>query len=558
MSSLSVANRRSGLASPSNARRSAEYSYSWNPSCHTASRALEAPGLTDDYYTQCVDTGDTRIAVILDTQVLCFDAKAPASFSQFSSAPPILPNGRVDSPIMPLTLTAVSIQRHCQDSYLALGDDFGGVHWLQSRGDSTSMDRVRWVPPPDSVRSCLYLDMPTDSVRPPALAADSLSASIRACCADSHPASQFLGVFGFGCGTVSTFDSRVPSFHVNLTRRGEGHSDGPVCGVAYSEDGSLIASGGNDDTVRIWSTGNMSKPLAVLRTHRSAVKALAWNPAVRGQLASGGGAMDGQIVLSNCLQLAPENIPAESAAPTIVSSQSTGCQVTQLLFSMDGSTLLSLHGALKSDLMVGPGAQEADVHSTAFVGRNSLCAWAMPNTPDLDLWTSETNDEEEENRNGELSSSTPPTTSPQGKGNRTVLSALRQELLADAPVFRVGIDRHTPLHTTPLPESCAPACSPRSPEAFGSRSVNPKQNHGSLKMLHNISPAHMKRPLFLGCVRRYDPLVVVTAAGGSDASIRYWHPFVKRKNTHGPGARLAPRQVASPIPQLEEKQFDLR
>ena len=68
------------------------------------------------------------------------------------------------------------------------------------------------------------------------------------------------------------------------TRVLSGHS-GEVFAVAYSPDGTLVASGGGDQTIRLWepSTG---RELKVLRGHAGAVRALRFSPDSR-LLASG-------------------------------------------------------------------------------------------------------------------------------------------------------------------------------------------------------------------------------------------------------------------------------
>ncbi|HVK14082.1 MAG TPA: serine/threonine-protein kinase [Gemmataceae bacterium] len=56
----------------------------------------------------------------------------------------------------------------------------------------------------------------------------------------------------------------------------DGH-DGPVLCVAFAGDGSLLASGGNDGTVRMWRASDGTE-LAVLRGHDGPVRAVAVSP----------------------------------------------------------------------------------------------------------------------------------------------------------------------------------------------------------------------------------------------------------------------------------------
>ena len=78
-----------------------------------------------------------------------------------------------------------------------------------------------------------------------------------------------------------------------------GH-DGEVCGLRWRDDGRLLASGGNDNTLLIWDARRSQSPcISIPLAHRAAVKALAWCPTRHDVLASGGGTKDKRIRLWN-------------------------------------------------------------------------------------------------------------------------------------------------------------------------------------------------------------------------------------------------------------------
>ena len=67
-----------------------------------------------------------------------------------------------------------------------------------------------------------------------------------------------------------------------------------VCGLRWSHDNQLLASGGNDNKVFIWSSSS-SQPVHKFSDHVAAVKALAWSPQYHNLLVSGGGTADKTI-----------------------------------------------------------------------------------------------------------------------------------------------------------------------------------------------------------------------------------------------------------------------
>ena len=77
-----------------------------------------------------------------------------------------------------------------------------------------------------------------------------------------------------------------------------------VCGLKWSFDEKMLASGGNDNKLFVWDathgSGNsggstITEPLCSFTDHAAAVKAVAWSPHQHGLLASGGGTADRHI-----------------------------------------------------------------------------------------------------------------------------------------------------------------------------------------------------------------------------------------------------------------------
>lgn len=79
-----------------------------------------------------------------------------------------------------------------------------------------------------------------------------------------------------------------------------------VCGLKWSPDSQLLASGGNDNRLYIWSAHQHDKPIFKFTDHQAAVKAIAWSPHKHGLLASGGGTADKTIRFWNALEGKPK------------------------------------------------------------------------------------------------------------------------------------------------------------------------------------------------------------------------------------------------------------
>ncbi|KAL0572080.1 substrate-specific activator of APC-dependent proteolysis [Marasmius crinis-equi] len=178
--------------------------------------------------------------------------------------------------------------------------------------------------------------------------------------------------------SVQHHDIRDPSscpFKTSIGHKQE------VCGIKWSGDGgpdkALLASGGNDNKVCVWdlrgskraqilgvptlpkpgfvpSPGNLMEkisgdmPLYKFHQHKAAVKGLAWDPHISGLLASGGGQRDRCIRFWN------------TTNGTMLNEIDTGSQVCNLLWSTNSHELVSTHG-----------------YSTTTVP-NQICVWKYP------------------------------------------------------------------------------------------------------------------------------------------------------------------------------------
>ncbi|PFX25778.1 Cell division cycle protein 20-like [Stylophora pistillata] len=109
---------------------------------------------------------------------------------------------------------------------------------------------------------------------------------------------SFILSSGSRNGAIHHHDVRVASHHVGSLL---GHSQ-EVCGMQWSPDGKLLASGGNDNLLNIWAQGGTSddaaSPLHTLTHHQAAVKvcALLWSKEYK-ELVSGHGFSQNQLTI---------------------------------------------------------------------------------------------------------------------------------------------------------------------------------------------------------------------------------------------------------------------
>jgi len=125
----------------------------------------------------------------------------------------------------------------------------------------------------------------------------------------------------------------------HLVSKVRGHQR-EVCGLSWSNDGKTLASGGNDNLIKLWTSGHLDSAKSTLSEHQAAVKALAWCPWQNNLLASGAGTADRAIKIWN----------ANNDA--IVQSVDTKSQVCSLVWSENCHELASCHGFPSNGVMV--------------------------------------------------------------------------------------------------------------------------------------------------------------------------------------------------------------
>ena len=132
-------------------------------------------------------------------------------------------------------------------------------------------------------------------------------------------------------------DIRTPS--TETERKLTGHKQ-EVCGLKWSPDHMLLASGGNDNKLLVWNVNGGNSPIQTYNDHIAAVKAIAWSPHQHGLLASGGGTADRCIRFWNTLT--GQNLQ----------SVDTGSQVCNLAWSKHSNELVSTHGYSQNQILI--------------------------------------------------------------------------------------------------------------------------------------------------------------------------------------------------------------
>ena len=145
-------------------------------------------------------------------------------------------------------------------------------------------------------------------------------------CQNTNP---FLLASGSQDKLIVTYDFRIKPSETPLNVL-SGHSQ-EVCGLKWSPNDSLLASGGNDNKLIIWN-GNKFRLEKRFKSHTSAVKALDWSPHKFGCLVTGGGTQDRTLKIWNTNTM------------KLVESIDTFSQVCNIAFSKNTHEFVTTHG----------------------------------------------------------------------------------------------------------------------------------------------------------------------------------------------------------------------
>ncbi|CAL4139176.1 unnamed protein product [Meganyctiphanes norvegica] len=164
---------------------------------------------------------------------------------------------------------------------------------------------------------------------------------------------------GSRSGQIHHHDVRIAEHHVSSLNN---HTQ-EVCGLKWSPDGRVLASGGNDNIINLWENGSTT-PLFTFTRHQAAVKALAWCPWQNNLLASGGGTADRTIRLWNC------------TTGICLKDVNTNSQVSSLCWNANYKEIISGHGFSNNQLTIWKYPQMAKIADlTGHTGRIlELCA----------------------------------------------------------------------------------------------------------------------------------------------------------------------------------------
>jgi WD40 repeat protein len=300
----------------------------WQPRPFRASaeralwRCLQAPGLEDDYYLNVLDwSPHGTLAIALSDSSVHWCQPLPQS-----DHPNSLASDEYDD----------DAHKGRREPFRKRDDAREGSWRYQSPGDQVTS--LKWSATDESLLVGTKHGQLLEhflTTGPTSTRVIDSSRRCRLACMDVHPVLQQAVVGGKDRQAV-VYDLRHASNNGSAKLALRGVHEQEICGVALSPNGLNVASGSNDNVVSVWDLRQPEHPMALLREHMAAVKALCWLHASNSKLVTGGGTAD------RCLRLwdlhdAVFYAPHDKATPKeALSSQAalaTGSQVTALIGS---------------------------------------------------------------------------------------------------------------------------------------------------------------------------------------------------------------------------------
>ena len=240
-------------------------------------RVLDAPGLIDDYYLNLLDWSSSNcVAIALERSVYVWNAET------------------------------------------------GTVNSLLECDDSSYIASLKWAP--DGTHIGVGLSDGTMAIYDSETGQKMRSLLGHQARVSALSWSNHLMTSGARNGYIYNSDVRIQHHHVSSFTS---HA-GEICGLSWKQDGTQLASGGNDNLVKIFDARSQL-PKFTKSNHSAAVKALAWCP-WSNVLATGGGSSDRYIHMFN------------TTTGSRLSSFQGEAQVTSLTWAQHNKEIVSTSG----------------------------------------------------------------------------------------------------------------------------------------------------------------------------------------------------------------------
>ncbi|KEG09768.1 hypothetical protein DQ04_04691050 [Trypanosoma grayi] len=485
----------------------------WQPTRLTSPYCvLSANGVQDDFYTSCLSWGRENVALALCDEVLLFQPSRPLEL-------PAVMNLQERSRGSVSKVTSVGISQF-SDCSCFLGELDGSVSLCESRGDGLLTPVSSFAMPPP----------PLENTPLSGAAAMAVTSSVQCLAtANAHP---WMVAAGTAAQGLFILDSRSvkPVAHMGgcdllLPSAGKGvgaqlspgdavsllSSANSICGVSWNASGSLVATGESGGVVNIWSLSHTRAPVHRMKLPgvHTTIKAVAFHPTNPYELVVGGGTNDGMLRVYD----------VSSAASHLAWGVSTGCQVTQALYSPDGAFIVSAQGAHTGDSIR---ARSPSIRLRRSIGRggetHERAADQVEQLTEMFERGMSRNDHTLHDA-GERSSAFSEVASSEGNDVPSISEALPFSLV----MWRKGTQRRG---STPVVFANTDASATRQ-----GRYYSPESRHTPLPLVsmyvmagHRSRPLHMTAPF----LQASNPGCVASVAGGADSTIRFWRCFCSK------------------------------